>query len=317
MTVDLSGSQYTNSANDNQLNINTFGDDVDGSVTPTVSTTGGPVPTCSSLPPGPPTPCVQNLQVQPDGGSSCSSLNVFLDHAAPGVTYSLAAQEDQTASGCPNGMPGVNISAGSNSSPTAASCNPTTDCAVTINDPTLGNVTYTIGSGQAGGGVQTFEDTRYDLQYSPQNQGGGGGPTTPTFGDQTVQTASVGSSVNSSTASASLPGVEGWQLSVFNNLSSPLTGTQVSVDTTSSGLDLTNAAEFGFSSQNGNGSGPNPCPTPTSSSETCPSSGVSVSSNNALQVNTSPNPQTGVPVTETTGFDSSRRLAPPRAPMRR
>ncbi|MHB8717409.1 MAG: hypothetical protein ACYDAC_00755 [Candidatus Dormibacteria bacterium] len=107
-------------------------------------------------------------------------------------------------------------------------------------------------------------------------------------------------------------GCRAWQLDMMNGGSTSMTGAQVAVDSTSSGLALNDTSRFNFqySAQGPQGS---PCPPPSLHQETCPAPGVTLAANGGrLDVSTSPDPQFGVPVGPiTTGYDSARLVSSP------
>jgi hypothetical protein len=322
LSVTLNDARYTIAANDNQIFVNTFSDNADTSAPLTVTATpsGGPSTQVQQCPPTPTTTCWQQLQFetrqvpQQGGGTvTCNSVGMYLHRAQNGTTYALNAQENQTAPGCASGKPGVGITATSQtllSSSPVAPCDTGTNCTATLSDPTLGNVRFTVGSGQVSS-FQTFQEVNYALQYFPQAPPPP--PAPPVFVDQRLDTANLDPSVDSVVAAQSLSELRAWQFSAGNFRSTPINGAQMMVDTSGTNLDLTNPSQFGFSYSNpGNtgGGGNNPC-TPSSTSHiTCPPSGVTLAPNSGMNVFSSPNPQTGVPLTQTTGYNASRALGP-------
>jgi len=83
------------------------------------------------------------------------------------VQYSLNFEENETTSGCPSGTPAVRMSATSQPHTTTTSCSDNgMTCAATLSDPTLGNVTFSVGSGQGVTSFQTSQAVQYVLQYA-------------------------------------------------------------------------------------------------------------------------------------------------------
>ena len=171
-TITLNDPRYEISGNDNQISIGTFSDDVDPTITPTVTaTTGGVTTTVPPCPQAAGTTCVQGgINVNPNGlgtgGATCYSVQTNLDQAQALTQYSLNLDENETTSGCPSGDPGVRIQAASQAPPSApTACTSGTDSAVTLSDPTLGNATFSVGPDQVSS-FQTIQTVQYVLQYA-------------------------------------------------------------------------------------------------------------------------------------------------------
>jgi len=323
LSVTLNDARYTNAANNNQIFVNTFSDNADTGSPPTVTATppGGPSSQVMSCLVTPATTCWQQLQFetrqvpQQGGGTvTCNSVGLYLQRAQNGTTYALNAQENQTNPGCESGKPGVSITATSQallSSSPVALCDTGTDCTATLSDPTLGKVRFSVGSGQVSS-FQTFQEVNDALQYFPVPPTAP--PTPPVFVDQRLDTANLDPSLDSVVAAQSLSELRAWQFSAGNfNSTNALNGAQMMVDTSgTTNLDLTNPSQFGFSYSNpaNFGGGNNPC-TPSSTSHiSCPPTGVSLAPNSGMNIFSSPNPQTGVPVNQMTGYNASRALGP-------
>ena len=189
VSITLNDPRYEVPGNDNQIVIGTFSDNVDPTVTPTVTaTTGGVTTTVPLCPQAPGTTCVQGaINVNPNGegtgGVTCYSVQTNLDQAQALTQYSLNLEENETTSGCPSGDPGVRIQAASQAPPSASTpCTGGTDCAVTLNDPTLGNVTFSVGPDQVSS-IQTVQTVQYVLQYAPSPAGGGQATVSGTLTD--------------------------------------------------------------------------------------------------------------------------------------
>jgi len=347
LTVRLNDVRYTNATNNNQIFVNTFSDNVDAGQPLTVTANGSPVLQC---PQAPGQACWQQLQVnseqvpQQGGGTvTCNSAGLYLQQAQDLTTYVLGAQENENATGCPTGKPGVSVTATSQPplSSLTTPCDVSTDCTTTVTDPTLGSVRFSVGPGQVNG-FGTFQETNWALQFFPVAPAPT--PQPPVFQDQRLDTANLDSSVDSVSAAAPLAQLRAWQFQAFNpacssppafpfcsntpylNGSTSLSGAQAGVDTTTTcppgscsgpSLTATNPSngqpEFTFSyanPQNGGGTGNTPCPppAPTATQETCPTGGTTLAPSATMGVFTSPNPQNGVPLTETTGYNSSRAL---------
>jgi hypothetical protein len=172
-SITLNDPRYEISGNDNQISIGTFSDNVDPASPPTVTATSGGVTT--TVPPCPQaagTTCVQGgINVNPNGlgtgDATCYSVQTNLDQAQALTQYSLNVEENETTSGCPSGDPGVRIQAASQAPPSQpTACLSGTDCAVTLSDPTLGNVTFSVGPDQVSD-FQTIQTVQYVLQYAP------------------------------------------------------------------------------------------------------------------------------------------------------
>jgi len=331
VSVTLNDPRYQVAADDNQVFVGTFADDVDGSAPFGVTANGSAVPPC---PQAPGTACVQQLGVQPSTPppnftGPCASIFLFLDHAAAGTQYALNFSENETTVNCLTGKPGVRITAEAQPATTNQSCDSASDCSVTVADldPSFGTVTFSTGPGQVSS-VQTFAEAQYVVQYMASGNGGGGNPPPPApagFSDTRLDTINLASGVNSYSG-ASSSATRDWELSGFDgSVNTPcgdgttgLCDAQVTVNTAASGVNLqasnNGMPEFQFSYANGNGTGGgggSPCPSQTPTSETCPSPGVTISSafpNNTLNVSTSPNPQSGVPISTTLGYSSTRTL---------
>ncbi len=118
VSITLNDPRYEVPGNDNQIAIGTFSDNVDPTVTPTVTETTGGVPRpchCARRRPAP--PAFRGNQCQSKwegtGGATCYSVQTNLDQAQALTQYSLNLEENETTSGCPSGDPGVRIQAAS------------------------------------------------------------------------------------------------------------------------------------------------------------------------------------------------------------
>ena len=143
------------------------------------------------------------------------------------------------------------------------------------------------------------------------------GPAPPVvFGDIHLDTDNLPSSgTDSVSGSANVSALRAWQLQTFNSAvanscsdgHTGLCAAQVTVSSPSGGYDLASSA-FGFSYQNPQNSPSQGCPPPSTHTETCPSPGVTIGNGSTMQVSSSANPQNGVPVNETLGYDSARSV---------
>src|SRR5205807_6392655 len=99
-------------------------------------------------------------------------------------------------------------------------------------------------------GIQTFQDAQYVVQYMPSGNGGGGGGGGGQglfAGDERLDTVDVGAGTNSVSATdAFANALRAWNFHLENPTTTDVTGAQVAVDSTSTGLNL-NSSGFSFS----------------------------------------------------------------------
>jgi hypothetical protein len=120
---------------------------------------------------------------------------------------------------------------------------------------------------------------------------------------------SVASDVDSVPADESFDNGYGWGFNLENtDASASLTGAQISIDTSSTGVDLTNTSFWWAYASSGPTQGPpNPCTASSTTSETCPTTGATIPPSGGTYYGF--NGQ-GPASTWTTGYDSSRTLGP-------
>lgn len=147
-------------------------------------------------------------------GATCESVASTITQA-PAVTdsgtpiqYAVSFPEnEQAASGCPTGTPGVSVvaqtsSPGAKTQSPVVGCNSGTDCATTVNVADLGEVTASVGPGQGVTGFQLEPNALYIVDY--QSEAGPAPPSgtvswkaasSPSQGG-TASTANDGTTVN-------------------------------------------------------------------------------------------------------------------------
>jgi len=256
-----------------------------------------------------PTACSES-QFQPGGQGSCNGAGAWflaVHNSAPATTYTFAARQDP----CATGKPVVDITAGSFSPPTA----PTTADSVPIQDPNLGTITFTVSAAAAGSPPNSFNtatNNQVQLEYqgiAPACPPACGGPGSNLAAqEQNIQVGSVPATSDSVSGTMLLAGVRTWNLFLPNLGQSPVNGAKISVDSTSTGIDLTDASHFAWSASVFNpppGQSANVACTTSTTTATCGPSSVAIGSGGNLGAFAGP----GIPSTFTPGFDSQRQGA--------
>ena len=182
VNVTLTGARYSTAGNDDQVLLETHSDNPDPSFPATVTANGVLVPMCSSVPFG--TPCVRELS-QPAAFCSGQGAHALLDFAQPTTTTYALNIEEKEGMACSTVKPGLRLSAQNQPAPTPTSCDTSTDCRVTLSDPTLGNVTFVVGSGQGVTSMASAVVPEFIVQYPPVRPPGAG-PSGFVIGDNTV-----------------------------------------------------------------------------------------------------------------------------------
>jgi len=158
----------------NALEIDSFNSNVVPN-SGTIIGPGGVLPVCS-FPGGGSTACAVQPQYQActntfcSPGQVCNAVHMGVQNAQVGATYSIDFQEyvanttSLTTGNCGAVKTALRIGASPMGSPQPAAC-----CSATVTDPTLGNVTFSIDSGQATT-FQTKVTPNYVVQYTEEAQ---------------------------------------------------------------------------------------------------------------------------------------------------